>query len=101
MRRRLSDQGFVALTVCLPFDDDPDKAKSVANATKFLKDNKVDLTNFLLDENEAYWYKKLGEPQFPCMYVFNRAGQIEEKLERKPDAKFEELIDRLLKEKAP
>ena len=67
----------------------------------FLKDNKVPFVNFLLDEEEEFWQEKLGVVALPCLYLFNRAGQYEEKYTEKPPAQFDALVEKLLKEPAP
>ena len=97
---RLKGQGLVAITVSL---DDPSDTDAVGAAQKWLRDNKIALTDhFNLDEDIAVWSKKLGTEAVPCVYVFNRAGQIEEKFLKKPDsAVLDRLLERLLREKTP
>jgi thiol-disulfide isomerase/thioredoxin len=99
LKKRLNNPDFVTITVSL---DPPTDEVDVAAATKFLTDNKINLTNFLFDEKREVWEEKLKIMAFPCVFVFNRAGQIEHRYNEEPKpAEFDALIEKLLKEKAP
>jgi hypothetical protein len=99
VQKKLKDQGLVVITVDL---DDPNEKEFTDAAFAWLKQEKITLPNFLLDEKEEVWQEKLKVNLVPCLYVFNRAGQIEEKYTKKADEKeLDALIDKLLKEKAP
>ena len=102
MPAKLKEQGLLILLVRLNPEGDESIKSHDDIAKKFLKENKVALPNYLLDETEEFWQKKLGVDALPCMYVFNRVGQYEEKYTEKPDAKkLDLLIEKLLKEPGP
>ncbi len=98
MHRRFKEQGLVVVTVNLDALTDED---AIDGSVKFLREKKVAIPNFQLDEEESVWRDKLHDPGFPCLFVFNRAGKIEERHIGKPKPPFDAMIEKLLKEKAP
>ncbi len=99
MHRRYKDQGVVVISVST--DDITDEG-TPATVKKFLEKHKATMTNFLLDEKDEVWKDKLNVLALPCVYVFNKAGQYEEKFKEKPKPEvIDALVDRLLKQKGP
>jgi hypothetical protein len=99
MQSKLKESGLVVVTVDL---DDPNDKEEIEGVLKILRQKNVPLPNFILDEKQEYWKEKLNIEGVPLVYVFNRAGQIELKKTERPDPdKFDALIEKLLKEKAP
>ena len=93
MHRKFGKKGFVAISVSV---DDVNDKESVDEVKKFLRDTKATMTNYLLDEAPEVWQKKLNTESVPCIFVFNRAGKVEQKyLEAKHDA-VEKLVVKLL-----
>lgn len=97
MHRRFAKQGLVVLSVSV--DDASDK-ETVEEVKKLLRDWKATMSNFLLDEQPEVWQKKLNAEAVPCVFVFNRAGAVEQKyLEAPKEAVIEKLVEQLLGKK--
>jgi len=97
MHRKYAKQGLIAISVSV--DDVGDK-EAIAEVTKFLRQQKATFANFLLNETPEDWQKKLKIDAVPAIFVFNRAGQIEQKyLEVPKHEEIEKLVEQLLKQK--
>ena len=97
MHRKYAARGLVVLSVSV--DDASDK-ETVDEVKKFLREQKATMANYLLDEQPEVWQKKLNAEAVPCTFVFNRAGQVEQKyLEIPKDGVLEKLVEGLLKKK--
>ena len=100
MQQRYGSQGFVAVTVSV--DDVTDKVENYEKqALDILKEKKVPLANYILDEAPDAWQKKLNADSVPVVFVFNREGRIAEsfKGELKDKTVVDKLAEKLLKEK--
>lgn len=96
MQRKFARQGLIVLPVSV---DDANDKESMDEAKKFLRDSKATLPTYLLDEKPEVWQKKLNAEAVPCIFVFNRAGKVEQKyLEAKHEV-VEKLVEQLLKRK--
>jgi peroxiredoxin len=97
MHRKLKDRGLVVVAVSV---DDPADKDAEAEVRKFLREQKAAFPNFLLDEEMEVWQKKLQIEGIPCVFVFNRAGQVEKKYPEAPDHdELDRLVDQLLRRK--
>jgi thiol-disulfide isomerase/thioredoxin len=85
--------GLTAISVSL---DDP--AEGAERVKKFLAGQKAICTNFILDEKPGTWQAKLKIDGPPCVYVFNRQGQLEQKFaDKEVDyAAIEKLVAELI-----
>jgi thiol-disulfide isomerase/thioredoxin len=72
MSQKYAGQGLVAISVSV--DPDAQKKETQEVANQFLRAQKANFTNLLLDEPEAFWAEKLGVQSLPCVFVFNRQG---------------------------
>jgi peroxiredoxin len=99
MHQKLGSQGFVGVTVSV--DDLKQKEVNYFQlALDFLKEKKVAMPNYILDEEMELWQKKLNSDAVPIVYVFNREGRIAGKFtEVKDKAPLDKLVEELLKEK--
>ena|SRR5436309_12857570 len=97
MHRKYAKQGLVAVSVSV---DDLEDKETQAEVLKFLRQQKATFANFLLNETPEDWQKKLKIEAVPAMFVFNRAGQIEQKYAEAPKhAEIEKLVEQLLRQK--
>jgi peroxiredoxin len=97
MHRKYASQGLVVLSVSV---DDVNDKEAVDEVKKFLRDQKATMPNYLLDEPPEVWQKKLNAEAVPCTFVFNRAGEVEQKyLEVPKEGALEKLVEGLLKKK--
>ena len=97
MHRKYGKQGLVAVSVSV---DDVDDKDTPGEVLKFLRQQKATGPNFLLNETQEDWQKKLKIDAVPAVFVFNRAGQIEQKyLEAPKHAEIEKLVEQLLRQK--
>jgi len=96
MQRKFAKQGLVVLPVSV--DDVTDK-ESMDDVKKFLRENKATTFNLVLDEPPEVWQKKLKAEAVPCIFVFNRAGQVEQKYLEASHEAIEKLVEQLLKKK--
>jgi hypothetical protein len=97
MHRKYAKQGFVAVSVSV---DDLDDKETEGEVRKFLRQQKATFANFLLNETPEDWQKKLKIDGVPAVFVFNRAGQIEQKYTEAPThAEIEKLVEQLLRQK--
>ena len=97
MHRKYGKQGLVAVSVSV---DDVDDKDTPGEVMKFLRQQKATGPNFLLNETPEDWQKKLKIDGVPAVFVFNRAGQIEQKYLEVPNhAEIEKLVEQLLRQK--
>ena len=97
MHRKYGKQGLVTVSVSV---DDAEDDEAVDEARKFLRDNKATFANFLLTDPPEVWQKKLNVEGIPAVFLFNRAGQIEQKYLGAPKpAEVEKLVEQLLRQK--
>jgi thiol-disulfide isomerase/thioredoxin len=92
------DNGFAAVSVAV--DPDVQNKELGQRLLKFLQRQRAAFTNLWLDEPAEVWQKKLNTPTVPCVFVFNKAGQIARKYT--DDVNYEEiakLVGELLGEK--
>ena len=69
--------GVAAVSVSL------DDAAGAEKVKKFLLGQKATCANYLLSEKPEVWQAKLKIDGPPCVYVFNRQGQLEQKFSDK------------------
>lgn len=74
MQKTYADQGLAAISVSV---DDPGEADTREKVLKVLRDKGLTFTNFILDEPQEVWQKKLGLEGPPGVFVFNREGNVE------------------------
>jgi len=97
MHRKYEKQGLVAVSVSV---DDIEDKETPDEVLKFLRQQKATLANFLLNETPEDWQKKLKIESVPAVFVFNRAGQIEQKYGEAPKhEEIEKLVEQLLRRK--
>ena len=97
MQRKYAKQGLVAVSLSV---DDLDDKETEGEVLKFLRQQKATFANFLMNEAPEDWQKKLKIEGVPAVFVFNRAGQIEQKYAEVPNhAEIEKLVEQLLRQK--
>jgi thiol-disulfide isomerase/thioredoxin len=72
MHRKYAKKGLAVVSLSL---DDPTDSAAVAAAEKFLKDQKSDVTNILLDEGEGAGYEKLKVNAIPAVFFYGPDGK--------------------------
>jgi thiol-disulfide isomerase/thioredoxin len=72
MHEKYADKGLVAISLSL---DDADKPKSVAAATKFLKEKKAVFTNLIMEERMDDSFDKLNIGAIPAVFVYTPDGK--------------------------
>jgi len=73
MHRELASKGLVAISVSL---DDPRDQQTVKQVQAFLQKVGANFQNFILDEPEESWSKKLDISGPPLVVVFGRDGRV-------------------------
>jgi hypothetical protein len=73
MHRELASKGLVAISVSL---DDAKDAQTVKQVQSFLQKVGANFQNFILDEPEEAWSKKLDISGPPLVVVFGRDGRV-------------------------
>ena len=97
MHKKYAKDGFQAMSVAL---DDPTDKETRQSVQKFLETVKATFPNFMLDEKEEVWQKKLGIESVPAIFVFGRDGKIVKKFTEDVNyADIEKLTVELLKKK--
>jgi thiol-disulfide isomerase/thioredoxin len=97
LHRDYEKYGLVVITVSVDDTKDPD---AVAEALRFLKQQKATTVNVLLQDGANVLEKKLKIESIPATFVFNRAGQIEKKYTDAPAAnELDRLVTALLRQK--
>jgi thiol-disulfide isomerase/thioredoxin len=72
MHRKYGKKGLAVISLSL---DDPTDSAAVAAAEKFLKDQKSDVTNILLDEAEGTGYANLKTNAIPAVFLYWADGK--------------------------
>ena len=97
MHKRLTKDGFVAMTVDL---DDPADEKVMKSVREFLKAKEATFQNFVLDEAVEVWQKQLDITGAPTVFVFGRDGKVAKKYDLgEPYEEIEKFVIELLKKK--
>ncbi|WZO96643.1 TlpA disulfide reductase family protein [Isosphaeraceae bacterium EP7] len=71
MHKKYADKGLAVYSLSL---DHPDVPADLAEARKFLKEQKATLTNLLLDEEEEPAFEKLNINAIPAVFIFGPDG---------------------------
>src|SRR5260370_28957395 len=71
MHKKYKKDGLVAMSCAL---DNPETKGINDKLLKFLKDKKATFANFLLNETDEEWQKKLKIDGPPAVFVFDRDG---------------------------
>jgi thiol-disulfide isomerase/thioredoxin len=71
MHKKYADKGLAVYSLSL---DHPDVPADLAEARKFLKEQKATLTNLLLDEEEGPAFEKLNINAIPAVFIFGPDG---------------------------
>lgn len=99
MHKKYAKEGLVAITLSLDFARD--EKTPVERGLKKLRDRKVDLINYIIQESPEFLKEKLRyEGQLPMIYVFNRQGKW--KLFQYEDVNYQvidQTVKRFLQEK--
>ena len=72
MNKKYGDKGLTVISLSL---DQPDDAKQVAEAKKFLEDSGATFTNFLLNEEAGAAFDKLNVNGVPAVFVYDSSGK--------------------------
>ncbi|SRR5579883_2074589 len=94
MHKKYDKNGLVTMSVSL--DDAKDKGDR-EKVLKFLKQQKADFPDYILDEPPEVWQEKLKFDGPPCVFVFNRQGTVEKQFKEEfTYADVERLVKKLL-----
>jgi thiol-disulfide isomerase/thioredoxin len=72
MHKRFASKGLAVISLSL---DDPEDKSAVAEAERFLKQNKAEFTNILLNEGFGEGFEKLNIGAIPAVFVFGPDGK--------------------------
>jgi thiol-disulfide isomerase/thioredoxin len=72
MHRKYAPKGLAVISLSL---DDPTDKAAVAEAERFLKENKAVFSNVLLDENFGDGFEKLNINAIPAVFIFGPDGK--------------------------
>lgn len=92
LHQRFAVQGLAAISVSL---DDATDDVARARVKRFLDSRKATFSNYLLAEKPEVWQAKLKIDGPPCVFVFNRKGQLLKKYH--DDVDYRE-IEKIVKE---
>jgi thiol-disulfide isomerase/thioredoxin len=92
MHQKYASEGLAAISVSL---DDPSQPGAVEKVQGFLKTQRASFTNLILDEKPEVWQEKFGFDGPPCVFVFDRHGEIKKQF--KDDFTYDE-VEKLVKE---
>ena len=96
LHQRYSRDGLTVLTLSL---DDPADTDARERVRRFLRDRNATCVNYLLDEPPAVWQAKLKIDGPPCVFVFNRRGELLKKYHDSVDyADIERIVVDALKQ---
>jgi thiol-disulfide isomerase/thioredoxin len=88
--------GLAVISVSL---DDPVDPGTLPKVKRFLESHRATFTNLILDEKPELWQAKLKTNGPPCVYVFNRKGELARRFADEVDyAEVERLVTKLLKD---
>jgi thiol-disulfide isomerase/thioredoxin len=77
LHRKHARAGLACVSVDL---DDTDDGAALTRVRRFLADQKADFANYQLAEKPEVWQTKLKIDGPPCVFVFNRQGELIKKL---------------------
>jgi thiol-disulfide isomerase/thioredoxin len=96
LHRKYSREGLTAVSVSL---DDSKDEETRDRVRKFLTARKATFVNYLLAEEPAVWQAKLKIDGPPCVFVFNRKGQLLKKYHDDVDyGEIERIVQTALKQ---
>lgn len=97
MHKKLNPMDFAAISVDL--DDAADK-ETQDKVLGFLRTQGATFLNLVLDEKQEVWQEKLKFDGPPCVYVFDRQGQIARQFKDEVNhSDVEKLVNDLLAKK--
>lgn len=96
MQKKYKKDGLVAISVSL---DDPSDKDTEKNVLAFLKKQRAEFTNLILNAKLEEWQGKLKFDGPPAVFVFHRGGKYERFVAGEPYDKIEKRVVELLKEK--
>lgn len=76
LHEKHAKEGLVAASLCL---DRPTNEKAMKSARQFLKEQKAQFANFVINEEPAVWQERLGVDGPPVVFVFGRDGKLVQK----------------------
>jgi thiol-disulfide isomerase/thioredoxin len=82
LHRKYAGQGLAAISVSVDDAADPDARE---RAKEFLSAQRATFANYLLDERPQVWLAKLKVTGVPCVFVFNRRGELLKKWHEQVD----------------
>lgn len=95
LHRKHAAAGLTAISVSLDDSTDPDTETRVR---RFLSAQQATFSNFLLAEKPDVWQAKLKIDGPPCLFIFNRQGELVRKFHDDLDyAEVERLVESLLR----
>ncbi len=93
MHKTLPASDFAAISCNI--DEDITEPKRQEKVRKFLREQNATFTNLALDEKPDVWQMKLNFDGPPCVFVFNREGQVAKQF--KDNFTYED-VEKLVKE---
>lgn len=73
LHQQYANRGLVVITVSL---DEPHQPGQRDRVLGFLRQQRANCVNLLLDESYSFWQDKLKIDGPPCLFVFDRAGVL-------------------------
>ena len=96
LHQKYSGDGLTAISVSL---DDAADAEVQVRVRQFLSAQRATFANYMLNEKPEVWQAKLKIDGPPCVFVFNRRGELARKLHDDVDYRdIERLVADLLKQ---
>jgi thiol-disulfide isomerase/thioredoxin len=96
LHRQHSQSGLTTISVSL---DDPNDAMAVERVQRFLGKQEATCVNYLLNEKPEVWQAKLKIEGPPCVFIFNRRGELLDVYRGEVDySEVEKLVAAALKE---
>jgi thiol-disulfide isomerase/thioredoxin len=97
MHQKYASEGMAAVSVSL---DDPSQPGTQDKVLHFLKLQRASFTNLILNEKPEVWQQKLGFDGPPCVFVFDRQGEIKKQFKDEFSyGDVEKLVKELLAKK--
>jgi thiol-disulfide isomerase/thioredoxin len=97
MHQKYGPEGMAAISVSL---DDPSQPGAQEKVLRFLKAQRASFTNLILNEKPEVWQEKFGFDGPPCVFVFDRQGEIKKQFKDEFSyADVEKLVKELLAKK--
>jgi thiol-disulfide isomerase/thioredoxin len=97
MHQKYGPEGMAAISVSL---DDPSQPGAQEKVLRFLKNQRASFTNLILNEKPEVWQEKLGFDGPPCVFVFDRQGEIKKQFKDEFSyVDVEKLVKELLAKK--